>query len=345
MQIDWKKVGIGALFIGIFALGFIIAYLILKTSNIFDKNKVVNPTPNTFAESSPKPIEETVKQKGVYNILLLGHGGAGHDGGLLTDSIIVANVNTNSKKISLISIPRDLWVNGNKKINSAGITGFQNSIPVVSSVTGLSINYFVSVDFGGFAKIIDNLGGIIVQVPETVDDPFYPIAGQENNVCGKSEDEIQALKAKYSGYNLETQFTCRYEQLHFDKGEAKLDGTTALKFARSRHGDSDFGRSLRQFAVLAGIGNKLISFQMANKFDEIVNTIIQIVKTDLDAGTIKSLIQVLGDPKSYSVKQIQLSTDNVLSNGTSSDGQFILTPKSGNFNFSEIQNYIKTNLN
>ena len=144
---------------------------------------------------------------------------------------------------------------------------------------------------------------------------------------------------------METQFTCRYEHLHFDKGPTNLDGTTALKFVRSRHGDSDFARSLRQFAVLQGVENKLISFQMANKFDDIVNTISQIVKTDLDAGTIKSLVQVFGDPKAYSIKQIQLTTDNVLNQSTSSGGQFTLVPKSGNLNFSGTQDYIKSNLN
>lgn len=340
---NWQKITLGLLITGVFALGFTASYLTLKLSKIFVKTPT--PTPNSFAQASPKPIDQVNQKKGTYNVLLLGYGGAGHDGSMLTDSIIVVHVDTNSKKVSFVSVPRDLWVPGDRKVNAEGsINGFQNVGSTITSITGLPINYFISVDFSGFIKIIDDLGGINVQVPATFDDPFYPITGQENNLCGFTEDQVNTLKAKYSGYSLETQFTCRYEHLHFDKGPATLDGTTALKFVRSRHGDSDFARSLRQFAVLSGIGNKLISFQMANKFNDIVNTLSQIVRTNLDAGTIKSLVTILGDPKAYSIKQIQLTTDNILNQSTSGNGQFILVPKAGNFNFSGIKSYINSNL-
>ena len=340
-----KKVLIGLLFAGILALGFLITYLALSISKNA-KKPVATATPNAFANASPKPIDTETQQKGIYNILFLGYGGAGHDGALLTDSIIIIHVDTNTHKAAFVSIPRDLWVTGGQKVNSIGSSsGFQNVGPVITSITGLPINYYVSIDFSSFIKLVDDLGKITVQVPVTFDDPFYPITGQENNTCGMTEDQINALKAKYSGYLLETQFTCRYEHLHFDKGEATLDGTTVLKFVRSRHGDSDFARSLRQFSVLQGIESKLISFQMASKFNDIVGTLFSIVKTDLDAGTIKSLVQVFGDSKAYTIKQIQLTTDNVLNQGTSSNGQFILVPKTGMFDFSGIKSYINTNLN
>lgn len=339
----WQNILIGTLLVGIFALGFFIAYEGLKLTKVFTKNPLIS-TPNPYSNATPAPLDDQ-NQKGVYNVLFLGFGGAGHDGSLLTDSIIIIHVDTNAKKAALISVPRDLWVTGNRKINAEGtIVGFGNIGGSIQNVTGLHINYFVAVDFNGFVKIIDDLGGISVQVPATFSDPFYPVTGQENNTCGMSLDQINALKAKYSGYQLETQFTCRYEQLHFDKGPANLDGTTALKFVRSRHGDSDFGRSLRQFAVLVGVEGKLITFQGAGKFDDIVSTVSQIVKTDLDAGTIKSLIQVFGDPKTYSVKQIQLTTANVLNESKSGDGAYILIPKAGNLNFSEVKSYISGQL-
>lgn len=343
-NINLQKILIGLLLIGIFSVGFFIAYLSLKLSKVFIKNPL--PTPNAFSLATPKPINDVSPQKGIYNILFLGYGGGNHDGALLTDSMIVIHVDTIAKKVALISVPRDLWTASNQKINAvATYNGFSAVGPAVTAVTGLPINYFVSVDFNGFSKIIDDLGGVSVQVPKTFDDSFYPILGQENNTCGMTNDQINALKAQYSGYDLETKFTCRYEHLHFDAGPATLDGTTALKFVRSRHGDSDFGRSLRQFAVLVGIENKLISFQAAGKFNDIVNTISQIVKTDLDAGTIKSLVTVLGDPKPYGLKQIQLTTDNVLNQGTASDGEFILYPKSGMGNFSGVKSFITSGIN
>lgn len=342
-RLNWQNILISFLLVGIFALGFLISYLSLKLSGIFVPKPTA--TPNIFAAATTKPIEQTNKQVGTYNILLLGYGGAGHAGSLLTDSMIVVHVDTNTKKVTFVSVPRDLWIPGNRKVNAEGsLNGFNNVGSTIASITGLPINYFVSVDFGGFTKIIDDLGGITAQVPATFDDPFYPITGQENNTCGFTNDQIDALKAKYSGYQLETQFVCRYKHLHFDKGPTNLDGTTALKFVRSRHGDSDFGRSARQFAVLQGIEGKLITLQAANKFDDIVNTIASIVKTDLDAGTIKSLVGIFGDPKTYSFNQIQLTTDNVLNSSTSSDGQFILVPKVGNFDFSGIQSYLKSSI-
>lgn len=333
---------------GLFVLGFGISYLGFKLSNIFVKKPITSPTPNVFAQATARPIDQvepTQQTKGTYNVLLLGYGGPGHDGSLLTDSMIVVHVDINTHKVAFISVPRDLWVNGNQKINATGIAGFQNAEPVITSVTGLPINYFVATYFGQFSKIIDDLGGVRANTPAAFDDPFYPILGQENNTCGMTADQINALKVKYSGYNLETQFTCRYIHLHYAAGPTDLNGTTALEYVRSRHGDSDFGRSARQFAVLEGIAAKLISFQAMGKFDDIVNTISSSVKTDLDAGTIKSLVQILGDPKAYSFKTIQLTTDNVLTQGTSSDGQFILYPKAGMANFTETQSYVKTNLN
>ena len=326
----------------VFVIGFGVPYLAFNFGKVFTKNpfRQILPTPNIYAKATPKPIDQINQSKGTYNVLLLGYGGDGHDGALLTDSIIVIHVDTITKKAALISIPRDLWVSGNHKINAAGINGFQNSGPVVQNVIGLPINYYVSVDFGGFIKIIDDLGGITVQVPKTFDDPFYPITGQENNVCGYSNDQVNALKAQYSGTALEEQFPCRFEHLHFDVGSANLDGVTALKFSRSRHGDSDFGRSLRQFAVLTGVENKLISLNATGKLNDIINTVSQIVRTDLDAGTIKSLIAVFGDPKAYTIKQIQLTTDNVLNQGTAADGEYILYPKAGMFEYSEVQKYV-----
>ena len=327
--------------IGIFFIGLGSSYFGLT---LLGKKGPLPTSKPSFTSVTPAPINNHNPQQGVYNVLFLGYGGGNHEGTLLTDSVIVIHVDTNTHKATMISIPRDLWVPGNQKVNAAGITGFQNSAPVVQAVTGLPMNYYVSVDFAGFTKLVDDLGGITVNVPKTFDDPFYPIIGQENNVCGFTEAQINEFKAKYSGFELERQFTCRYEHLHYDAGSANLDGTAALKFVRSRHGDSDFGRSLRQFSVLQGIGNKLISLRSLNKLDATINNLYEIVRSDLDLGTIKSLIQVFGDPNLYKINQIQLTTDNVLNEGFANDGEYILTPKAGNFNFQGVKDYINSQL-
>lgn len=338
-KIAENKLVFGGLLTGIFFLGFLIMYLALTLGKTVTQNPFSQV--NEFSIATPAPVNQMVPEKGVYNFVLLGYGGAGHEGSLLTDSIIIVHLDTNSRKITLITIPRDLWVPGNHKINSAGVAnGFQNVGTELTNVTGLPINYFVAVDFGNFSRLIDTLGGITADVPKTFDDAFYPILGEENNTCGFSGEEINTFKAKYSGFNLEKQFTCRYEHLHFDQGSTNLDGATALKFVRSRHGDSDFGRSLRQIAVLRGIFSKLSSFQSSGKINDIINSLLGLVKTDLNAGIIKTLVDIIGSPANYSFGQVQLSTDNVLTESKSSEGAYILIPKAGSFNFSQVKSLI-----
>lgn len=339
-----KKWFVPTILLSAFVSGFLISLIGFTIINFINKKSPLS-SPNTFAKVTPAPINQNNPQAGIYNALLLGYGGGNHEGTLLTDSIIVVHVDTNTKKADLISIPRDLWVNGGQKINAVGVTGFQNSMPVITNVTGLPMNYYVSTNFDQFTKLVDNLGGITVTMPNTLDDAFYPIIGQENNTCGLDDPAIFELKNKYTGFDLEKQFTCRYEHLQYKQGQVvNLDGATALKIVRSRHGDSDFARSLRQFAVLQGIGQKLISLKSLNKLDQTISTLFQMVKTDMDLGTIKSLMQVFGDPGLYKINQIQLTSDNVLQNSTSSGGAFILTPKAGDLNFSGVKDYINSQI-
>jgi anionic cell wall polymer biosynthesis LytR-Cps2A-Psr (LCP) family protein len=339
-----KKIWVGMLCFGVFILGFTLSYLSLTFSKIFIKKTDIAQTPvqESYTKATPEPL---TNPKGVFNVLLLGYGGGGHSGGGLTDSIIVAHIDTNTKKYALVSIPRDLWVSGNRKINAEGsVNGFQNVASTVKSVTGLPIDNFVSVDFASFSKIIDNLGGVNVEVSKAFNDSFYPVPGLENETCGITAEQITEFHSKYSGFELEKQFTCRYEKISYGKGPATLTGTEALKFVRSRHGDSDFGRSARQFAVLTGIGNKLISLKSLNKLDSTIDLFLKMVRTDLTAGKIKSLLEAFRDTSTYTKREIQLTTENMLNEGKSSDGQYILVPKAGNFNFSEIKNFISANL-
>lgn len=346
-KITSSKVWLISFFTAVFVIGFTATYFTLKISKAFVKT---SPAPTPLGVDSAGDVNfgqqvESVKEEGVYNTVFLGYGGSGHDGSLLTDSIIVLHVNTNNKSAAIISIPRDLWVNGNHKINAeASINGFQNMGGVIKSVTGLHVGYFAAVDFSGFTKLIDSLDGVTVNVPKTFTDPFYPIKGRENDTCGKSEEEIAALKAKYSSYQLERQFACRYEELHFDQGQTSLDGTTALKFVRSRHGDSDFGRSERQFAVLKGILSKLISTKSFEKTNNTVDKLVSIVKTNLSVPAIRSLIDMAGNADEYKITEIHLTTQNLLNEGKSSDGAYILYPKAGMLDFSGIQSYISNSI-
>ena len=296
------------------------------------------------------------------NVILLGYGGGGHEGSLLTDALVIIRIDLISKRAYLISLPRDTWVkipSGGEeyKINNAfalGVSegdfsaGFAKVKEVIAMVTGAPIDYVVAVDFAEFKNIIDTLGGVEVEVPVAFDDYFYPIKGRENDTCGKSPAEIADLHQLYSDTELHHQFECRYEHIHFDTGATLMDGGTALKFVRSRassqHG-GDFARSQRQVAVLSGIKEKLISVNALTKVDELFEQLGGLVKTDLDLVTLKNLLEVFGDPGLYTTSFIGLTTDNVFVAGKSANGQFILIPKEGNGVWSGVQNYIAEQVN
>lgn len=323
-------------FVAIFFVGVGTVYFFLR-----GKVNLPLPTPNPTLTFSPLPKTSS------FNFLLLGYGGAGHAGGSLTDVMIIVHIDTENKRVALISVPRDLWIPSlNDKINAAYPKG-NTAKEIVSEVTGLPISYFVSVDFGGFIKIIDTLGKVNVNVPQTFEDNFFPIKGLENDTCGKSGDEVNALKVKYSGFDLEKQFTCRYEQIHFDKGVAQMSGSDTLKFVRSRHSNTaggDFARSQRQFTVLAAIMDKLISFSTGGKLTALIDTLSKIVRADLGKDQILELVQIAPDPKSYQLKEIHLTDQNVLTNKVGPQGQFILIPRSGTGNWTSVQSFIKSEL-
>lgn len=326
----------------IFIVGFGATYLTLNLTKAFVKDTLVK-TSDSFSKATPEPVDES--KKGIFNVLLLGSGGVNHSGGGLTDSIIVIHVDSNTKKYVMVSIPRDLWIQGGRKVNSeASVNGYQGTSAAIGSIAGLSIDNYIAIDFGNFVKLIDSLSGIDVEVPASFTDNLYPVEGKENDTCGKTEQEIFQLKNQYSDFNLEKQFTCRYETISYQKGPAKLNGTEALKFVRSRHGDSDFGRSARQFAVLKGISRKLISLKSVNKLDSTIDTITNMVKTDLTLGKIKTLLEVFGDTSAYTGMEIHLTTENYLTEGKSAAGAYILYPKVGMYDYSEIKSFISSSI-
>lgn len=312
---------------------------------------------NSYEEPDLPPPPDDLHQLG---ILLLGYGGAGHQGGMLTDVIQIAYFDFDQKKVTLISIPRDLWVslpNGvQSKVNKAFTLGSQSepvlaggrvSKDMMTLITGLDIKYFISVDFVGFQRLIGEvLGGIEVEVSEVLDDPWYPIKGEELNPCDFTPDEVAQLTAQYSGFELERQFTCRYEHLHYDPGTVKMEGGDALKFVRSRHGSAagDFSRSSRQHAVLKGMVKKMMSLEAIAKAEEFYKLAKYTFDSDLDLEAAKYLAPAFVNLDQYQVNSVVLSTSNVLTSGRSQTGESILLPQKGLDDWSQVRSFIQSQL-
>jgi len=364
--LDKKIIILTASLLGVFVISIISSYIYFARAGsvkVKDEATELERAPSILVTDSPD----------TFNILLLGYGGTGHDGGGLTDSITLASINTKEKEVVLISIPRDLWIalpvdydnKQNYKINAAyAIGGNENKYPnkkpiyrgekgggelakyAVSVVTGLEVDYFISVNFSGLVSAIDLLGGIEVDVTKPFDDYFYPVKGLENEICGFSGEEIAEFHELYSGFQLEKQFECRYEHLHFEKGIQNMDGETTLKFVRSRHSNQyggDFARSERQHQILAAIKNKLVSLDAISQTSSIFNKLVESVNTDLAPEAIKEIMITVGNPLDYEIAHIYLTEDNVFYSSSSSGGQYILIPRGGVNEWSEIHKYISGN--
>ncbi len=305
------------------------------------------------------PMPENLQ---TLTILLLGYGGPGHQGGYLTDVLQLVHVDFEKSQVALISLPRDLWVQlpGGQaaKINQAFTLGQDPNSRVasggevakqmVATATGLKIDYFAAIDFVGFQRVIgENLGSIEVEVKETLNDPWYPIAGKELDPCGMSPEKIAQLTAQYSGFELERQFPCRYEHLKIEPGIHRMEGGDALKFVRSRHGSSagDFSRSSRQHAVLTGIKNKLFTLKAVENAPKFFTELSSLINTDLDVEAVQYLAPAVQKAKNFQTQTIIISTDNVLTTSKNAAGQSVLVPRAGTGNWGELEHFINTELN
>ena len=335
-----------------------------------------------------KSLIKPKQEKTVYNFHLLGYGGGNHDGTYLTDTIMVANIDIKVKKVTLFSIPRDLWVrlptksgaDFHTKINAVyQLELFPKDFPdlkqtsakiTISQITGLPIDGYISVNFQGFIKAVDILGGIDVEVRRSFTDPEYPIEGKEKELCDKDTEELFKKAEPFitPGFNPEERdrqfkdnpkleefvknassspelaFPCRYEKLEFKQGLTHMDGSTALKFSRSRHSPEDggdFNRALRQQQVIEAVKNKVISLGFIPKIIPLMDEFKRDVKTDIGMDIIKKFIGQADKSREFKITSFVLTDKNVFKNATSDDGQFILIPNEGMDNWKGIQIIIK----
>src|SRR6266568_9193172 len=223
------------------------------------------------AASAPKPATITTGVAAVVknvlpdwqgtdriNILLLGIDKRDDEpiAGTRSDTMMLASIDPVSKSAALVSLPRDMWVNIPGCTYSQGCVGGQQRINVahaaggpelarqtVTADFGVPIQFYARVDFRGFQQLIDAAGGVVVDVDWPVKDEEYP-----------TDD-----------YG--------YQRIYFGPGPQWMDGRTALMYARSRHGMSDFARAGRQQKVIVSLRNRALQLNMLSKAPELVSII------------------------------------------------------------------------
>jgi LCP family protein required for cell wall assembly len=281
------------------------------------------------------------------NILILGRSGGDHAGPDLTDTIMFVSIakSTVSQKasIDLISIPRDIWVTemrtkinsvyywGNKKKEGGGLALARSE---VEKVVGQPVSYGLVIDFDGFKKIIDTLGGVDVVVDRTFTDNKYPIAGREDDECGGDPE-----------------YKCRYETVTFESGLVHMDGEKALKFVRSRNAEgdegTDFARAARQEKVLQAIKKKLLTTEVLlspAKIKSLTKIVSEYIETDISPETAaimaRRILQSRNSITSHVIPEDLLDRPDYSSEY---DNLYVFIPKGGNWG--EIHRWVADVLN
>src|SRR5438309_2557804 len=222
-----------------------------------------------------------------FTVLLLGSDDDGKNKSPLTQSMILVRVEPATKHVTMLSIPRDLWVplstGGSAKIDAAyAYGGASAAMATVERNFHVHIDEYAWIGLKGLIKLIDQLGGIDVLVTNPVLDDFYP-------------DDIGG------GYAFGA------KRVAVLPGAQHLDGSQALQYVRSRHNDinGDFGRSARQQEVLLAIKAKASTLNAAD-LPDIVTALKGEFKTSMGLDRVRSLLGVASGFDLANVQQVVL---------------------------------------
>ena len=238
----------------------------LRATNTPDTRGVVAPLPT--APITPTPLPPQFNRKDPFTVMLLGVEDQrnGADDSSRSDTIILAYVDPSVPHVNLLSIPRDLRVtqpggrglakmadvfaNGDA-IKYKGVGGVAFVWDTIEQNFQLRIDYFVRANFDGFTKIVDTVGGVTVDNPYPIKDDSYPTPDFQ------------------------------YARVFFPAGIVHLDGAEALKYVRTRHDDSDFGRNMRQQQVILSIREQAKRLNLLSHATDLIDTLGHTFRTDL----------------------------------------------------------------
>ena len=191
-----------------------------------------------------------------------------------SDTLMVMRLDFDKKRAYLLSIPRDTRVQipglGTDKINAAySYGGPKLSIKTVENFTGMDLNHYIEVDFRGFKKMVDTLGGIEVDVKETI-------------------------RNRQRGYTM-----------YIPKGKQVMDGELALNYVRYRHGDNDFKRAERQQNFLRSLADNAFRISSLWKIPRLIGILSRNVETDF---SVRQLTRLAGFTRKLKERDIQTIT-------------------------------------
>ena len=249
-----------------------------------------------------------------FTILVMGLDRRPGESGLQyrTDTMMLVSLDPQTNSMGILSIPRDLYVSVPgyatlQRINTPMVLGELQcegcgpnlAMQTAQNNLGIRVNEFIAVDFSAFIDFVDLIGGIDVTTTYTINDPAYP--------------------NMYYGY----------DPFYLPAGDHHLDGATALKFARTRHGSSDFERALRQQEVLYAIRDKVLQAgTLANLIIQSPTLYMQFQESFISGLSLDQLIQLVLYVKDIPKENIYTGVidQRYVSNYMTPEGAAVLIP-------------------
>jgi LCP family protein required for cell wall assembly len=181
-----------------------------------------------------------------------------------TDTMIVLSLDPVNKTAAMLSVPRDVYIDRpgvfQDKINAAyAFGGYDLARRVVEDLLGIRLNAYALVDFEAFTKIVDSVGGVVIDVRRPVRDEAYPTPD----------------------YGV--------ERLDITAGPQLMDGASALRFARSRHDTNDYSRAQRQQLVLSALRTRLTEGDFLRGLPGLLDRVGGAVETNFDPANVLPL--------------------------------------------------------
>lgn len=228
------------------------------------------PTPTLIATSIAADLDERT------NILLMGiDRRPGESFISRTDSMMIISVDPENNKAAILSVPRDLYVmipgHGLDRVNTAFVYGSTGNNPAGGAALamrtleynlGIHLDHYILIDFSAVIKGIDTIGGIDLVVPYEINDPTFP------------------------------DMDYGYDPLYIPAGYQHMDGRTALKYARTRHVDNDFGRAARQQQLILAARAKVLGLgvlDLLSRAPDLYKRVEQGIRTDLSLEQIMQM--------------------------------------------------------
>lgn len=318
MRLVMLLAGLLVTFVGVAAVGVLVLGSSVLTSvsgaaeDIFETPVSQLPRIESgpdMPEGTPEPMTfPDWDKKEPVNILLIGLDERTGVEDTRTDTQIVVHIDPTARTAALVSLPRDLWVeipgHGEDRINAAYKTGEKarpGSGPALAKATvrenlGIPIHYYAMVNFQGFERVVDTIGGVTLDVSRPLVDNQFPF------------QEFGATR------------------VYIPAGLQHMDGRTALQYARSRHADSDIGRNSRQQQVLLALKEQGLGMDLLAHFTELAHELGDAVRTDLLPLQIGSLAQLSRSIDATSIQTVVIA-GNMIRETTLPSGASVLMPR------------------